>query len=65
MIYYPVLMSCVDYLVRGINKRLRFISRKALTDMIEEYISYYNNRRVQRRLGILTPAEKHCLYVAA
>ena len=43
----------------------RFISRKALTDMIEEYISYYNNRRVQRRLGILTPAEKHCLYVAA
>ena len=43
----------------------RFTNRKALTNKIEEYISYYNTRRVQRRLGILTPMEKHCLCVVA
>jgi transposase InsO family protein len=34
-------------------------------DMIENYIRYYNNQRVQRNLGILTPIEKHNLYLAA
>ena len=43
----------------------RFTSKKELTDMIENYIRYYNNRRVQRGLGILTPMEKHNLYLAA
>lgn len=33
--------------------------------MIESYIRYYNTRRVQRRLGILTPMEKYELYFAA
>ncbi len=33
--------------------------------MIERYICYYNTRRVQRNLGILTPMEKHELYLAA
>jgi transposase InsO family protein len=33
--------------------------------MIEDYIRYYNNQRVQRNLGILTPIEKHNLYLAA
>lgn len=33
--------------------------------MIERYIRYYNTRRVQRNLGILTPMEKHELYLAA
>ena len=33
--------------------------------MIENYIRYYNNRRVQRNLGILTPMEKYNLYLAA
>ena len=33
--------------------------------MIENYNRYYNNRRVQRNLGILTPMEKHNLYSAA
>ena len=33
--------------------------------MITNYISYYNNRRVQRNLGVLTPAEKHNLFLAA
>lgn len=33
--------------------------------MIESYISYYNTRRVQRNLGVLTPLEKFNLYLAA
>ena len=43
----------------------RFTSKKELVDMIENYIRYYNNRRVQRRLGVLTPLEKYNLYLAA
>ena len=43
----------------------RFCSKKALVDMIENYIRYYNTRRVQRKLGVLTPMEKHLLYPAA
>ena len=43
----------------------RFTSKKELVDMIEDYIRYYNNRRVQRGLGILTPMEKHNLHSAA
>ena len=43
----------------------RFASKKELVDMIEDYIRYYNNQRVQRNLGILTPMEKHNLYLAA
>ena len=30
--------------------------------MIEDYIDYYNNKRLQRNLGILTPMEKHEIY---
>ena len=33
--------------------------------MIEDDIRYYNSRRVQRGLGILTPMEKHDLYLAS
>jgi len=33
--------------------------------MIEEYIAYYNNKRLQRNLGILTPMEKHEQYYLA
>ncbi len=33
--------------------------------MIEGYIRYYNIERVQRNLGILTPMEKHNLFMAA
>jgi len=48
----------------GIIKRERyygkkFNSRKELVDMIENYINYYNNSRLQRKLGVLTPFEKH------
>lgn len=43
----------------------RFTSREALIQMIVEYIEYYNTRRLQRKLGILTPFEKHAQYALA
>ena len=43
----------------------QFVSKLALVHTIVNYISYYNSRRVQRRLGILTPIEKHNMYLAA
>lgn len=44
---------------------LRHTGKQELTQMIVNYIRYYNTRRVQRSLGILTPMEKHELYLAA
>lgn len=54
----------------GILKRERyygrkFTSREELVSMIENYITYYNNRRVQRNLGVVTPSEKHQQYLLA
>ena len=54
----------------GILKRERyygrhFSSREVLVSMIEEYIEYYNGRRLQRNLGIMTPMEKHESYLDA
>jgi len=43
----------------------RFTSKQELRRMIESYIHYYNTRRVQRNLGVLTPMEKHEKYLAA
>lgn len=43
----------------------RFTSKQQLIRMIEGYIRYYNTRRVQRNLGILTPMEKHELFLSA
>lgn len=43
----------------------RFTSRESVFQMIEEYIEYYNNKRLQRNLGILTPMEKHEMYLQA
>ena len=43
----------------------RFKSKQELIRMIESYIRYYNTRRVQRKLGVLTPMEKHEQYLAA
>ena len=43
----------------------RFTNRASLVQMIEDYIIYYNTRRLQRGLGVLTPFEKHNLYFAA
>ena len=54
----------------GILKRERyygrhFTSREEIVKMIEDYILYYNTRRLQRGLGVLTPFEKHELAMAA
>ena len=54
----------------GIIKRKRyygkrFTNRTALVGMIESYMEYYNNRRLQRNLGVLTPMEKHEQYILA
>lgn len=43
----------------------RFTDRLSLIHTIKSYIAYYNNKRVQRSLGILTPIEKHNIYMAA
>ena len=43
----------------------RFTSRNALIQMITDYIDYYNHKRLQRNPGVLTPMEKHELYLAA
>jgi len=52
----------------GILKRERYYGKRfkdkdSLVTMIEEYIEYYNNRRLQRNLGVLTPMEKHNNYL--
>ena len=54
----------------GILKRERYYGRKfssqeELVSMIVNYIAYYNNRRIQRNLGIVTPMERHTQYFAA
>lgn len=54
----------------GILKRERYYGRRftgkqELIQMIESYIRYYNTRRVQRNLGVLTPMEKHLICLAA
>lgn len=43
----------------------RFTSREDVVNMITNYIEYYNNKRYQRRLGVLTPIEKHSRYLLA
>ena len=52
----------------GILKRERYYGKRfkdkdSLVSMIEEYIEYYNNQRLQRNLGVLTPIEKHNNYL--
>ena len=39
--------------------------QKRIVEMIEKYIDYYNTKRLQRNLGVLTPMEKHSLSLAA
>lgn len=43
----------------------RFESKELLIKMIEDYIVYYNNTRLQRNLGVLTPMEKYETYLQA
>ena len=48
----------------GIMKRemyygRRYKTKEELISAIEEYIDYYTNKRIQRKLGVLTPMEYH------
>ena len=43
----------------------KFTNRTELINMIENYIEYYNNKRLQRNLGVLTPIEKYEQYIMA
>ncbi len=43
----------------------RFTTREFLVNMIKNYIDYYNNKRLQRNIGVLTPLEKHEQYMLA
>ena len=43
----------------------RFTNRAELVKTIRSYIHYYNTKRLQRNLGVLTPMEKHGLYLKA
>ena len=43
----------------------RFTEKETLVKMIENYIDYYNNKRLQKSLGILTSMEKHEIYLQA
>lgn len=43
----------------------RFVSRDDLVSAIENYISYYNNERIQRNLRLMTPLEYHEQYYLA
>ena len=45
--------------------RQKFTDRESLITMIEDYIEYYNTKRLQRNLGVLTPFEKHEQYMLA
>jgi len=43
----------------------RFMDREDLVAMIEGYLEYYNTKRLQRNLGVMTPLEKYERYLAA
>ena len=48
----------------GIMKREMYYGKKfatmdALVKAINDYMDYYTNKRVQRKLGVLTPKEFH------
>ncbi len=37
--------------------------KKRLVKMIEDYIDYYHNKRLQKGLRVLTPMEKHEIHL--
>lgn len=37
----------------------RFTNREDLVGSIEEYIEYYNNERIQRKLQVMSPMKYH------
>lgn len=55
----------MGYLKREKYYGKRFTDKESLVKMIEDYIDYYNNKRLQRNLGVLLPMEKHEIYLQA
>lgn len=43
----------------------RFTNREELVGSINDYIKYYNNYRLQRKLGAMTPMAYHNQYMLA
>lgn len=43
----------------------RFTNKETFIKMIKNHMDYYNNKRLQRNLGVLTPMEKHEIYLQA
>ncbi|WP_438763576.1 IS3 family transposase [Enterococcus sp. AZ194] len=41
----------------------KFTNRESLVSMISDYIDYYNNRRLQRKLSVMTPMAYHQHYL--
>lgn len=52
-------------LKREMYYRKRFTKKSDLVQSIRKYIYYYNNRRIQRGLGLATPTEFNALFIAA
>ena len=42
-----------------------FNDRTTLISAITDYIHYYNNQRLQRKLNVMTPMEYHDQYIKA
>jgi len=42
----------------------RFTEKATLVKTIEDYITYYNTERIQRKLRLMTPVEYHESYAA-
>lgn len=49
-------MGLVSFIQVG-NKL--YSDKETLVKMIEKYLEYYNNERLQRNLGVFTPMEKY------
>ena len=60
--FEEVNMSCVGHveIVQNVKK-----SGTIELTAPDNYIEYYNNKRLQRKLGVLTPMEKHNHYLIA
>ena len=43
----------------------KFTSRDELVQMIQSYIWYYNHKRLQRKLDVMTPWAYHEAHIAA
>lgn len=52
-------------LKREMYYRHRFMDKDELIGAISDYIDYYNNRRLQRKLAVMTPMEYHNKYILA